>query len=240
MTIDFNRSYPSHGPINKTINELIDSVEPRGERRSYLGASLIGDDCLRKTQFTWQCDPPKLASIKKDIFARGDYFEARTREHLIAAGFKFVPSNSKRLQFEAVDGHFCGHADGIIEAGPELPGLIYPYLWENKGLNNKGFNSVKKDGLVDLNRKYASQVAIYQSYLKLTNPALFSVINADTCERLFFTVPFDARLAQTMSERAVEVIEATRAGELLPRAYDDPENFHCKNLCPWRERCWGM
>jgi hypothetical protein len=30
----------------------------------------------------------------------------------------------------------------------------------------------------------------------VTNPALFSVVNADTCERLHFAVPFNAELAQ--------------------------------------------
>ena len=38
---------------------------------------------------------------------------------------------------------------------------------------------------------YAAQVAIYQAYLDCTNPALFTVLNADTCERLNFLVPFD-------------------------------------------------
>ena len=38
--------------------------------------------------------------------------------------------------------------------------------------------------------KYAAQVSLYQAYLDLTNPALFTVINADTCEKLFFWVPF--------------------------------------------------
>jgi len=33
------------------------------------------------------------------------------------------------------------------------------------------------------------------------------------------------------------VIEATRAGELLPRLTDDPIDWRCK-LCGHRERCW--
>jgi hypothetical protein len=47
--------------------------------------------------------------------------------------------------------------------------------------------------------------ADYQAYLDVTNPALFSVVNADTCERLHFLVPFDVQLAQMMSDRAVIV-----------------------------------
>jgi len=50
-------------------------------------------------------------------------------------------------------------------------------------------------------------------------------------------VPFNAERAQMWSDRAANIIEATRAGELLPRAYDDPEDWHCK-VCAHRERCW--
>ena len=61
--------------------------------------------------------------------------------------------------------------------------------------------------------------------------------NADTCERLHFFVPFDAERAQEWSDRAAFIIEATRAGELLPRAYDDPQDWRCR-MCSHNERCW--
>jgi site-specific DNA-methyltransferase (adenine-specific) len=160
------------------------------------------------------CDPVFPARVK-DIFGRGHFFEDVSRQHLIAAGFKFAPP--ERLEFKAADGLFCGHADGIIIAGPQLPALRFPCLWECKCLNAKGWRAIERDGLTGLYEIYAAQIAIYQAYLNCTNPALFSVVNADTCERLHFLVPFDAQLAQAMSDRAVTVIEATRAGELLPR-----------------------
>lgn len=50
-------------------------------------------------------------------------------------------------------------------------------------------------------------------------------------------VPFDAALAQRMSDRAVKVIGATAAGELLPRAFSDPTHFECR-MCTWQDRCW--
>src|SRR5262249_5707882 len=65
----------------------------------------------------------------------------------------------------------------------------------------------------------------------------FTVTNADTCEWLHFLVPFNAEHAQLWSDRAVNIIEATRAGELLPRGFDDPEDWRCR-MCPHNERCW--
>jgi hypothetical protein len=202
--------------------------------RLYLGASAIGSECRRKVQFDWMCDPICPARIK-DIFARGHFFEEVTRNHLIAAGFEFAPP--EQLEFRAVDGLFRGHADGIIVAGPELPALIYQCVWEHKCVKEKSWKAIERDGLVGLYEVYVAQVALYQAYLDCTNPALFSCVNADTCERLHFAVPFDAQLAQMASDRAVAVIEATRAGELLPRITDDQGDWRCK-MCSHRDRCW--
>ena len=86
--------------------------------------------------------------------------------------------------------------------------------------------------------KYAAQVALYQAYLDFTNPALFTVVNADSCERLHLLVPFDIERAQAWSDRAVMLIEATRAGQLLPRFTDDRTDWRCR-MCPHAEKVLG-
>jgi hypothetical protein len=235
MSIDLNRANTSEAPLNVAINELIERAEPPSENyRQYLGASAIGTECLRKVQYSWMCDPV-LPVRTKDIFARGHFFEDVMRQHLIAAGFSFAPPD--RLAFSAVDGLFRGHADGVLTAGPRLQGLFYPCLWECKCLNAKGWRAIERDGLTGLYATYAGQVAIYQAYLDLVNPALLTIVNADTCERLHFLVPFDAQLAQAISDRAVAVIEATRAGELLRRVTENRGDWRCR-MCSHCERCW--
>ena len=85
---------------------------------------------------------------------------------------------------------------------------------------------------------YHAQVVLYQAYLQLhENPAIFTAINADTMEIYTELVPFDAALAQRMSDRAIKVIGATDAGELLARAYHDSTHFECR-MCSWQDRCW--
>ena len=233
--LNFNGANLSQHSLNRTLNALIERAEPPNKNwRQYLGASAIGADCLRKVQYDWMCDPEHPVRTK-DIFQRGHFFEERTRQHLMAAGFEFAPQ--EQLAFKAADGLFHGHADGKIVAGPELPGLVYPCLWEHKCVKAKGWRDIERDGLKGLYEVYAAQVAIYQGYLDCTNPALFSVVNADSCERLHFAVPFDAQLAQATSDRAVVVIEATRAAELLPRVTENPDDWRCA-MCSHRERCW--
>jgi hypothetical protein len=234
--LDLNRANLSIEPINVAVNEAIERAAAATAElpRPYLGASIVGSECLRKVQFDWWCKPTHSARLR-EIFARGHYFEAQSRERLIAAGFEFAPPEV--LGFSAVNGALCGNADGIIIAG--LPGayLIYPLLWEHKAINARNWKALERDGLEKTFPQYAAQVSLYQAYLNITNAALFTAINADTCERLHFLVPFNAERAQLWSDRAVTIIEATRAGELLPRGFDDPKDWHCR-MCPHTERCW--
>ena len=227
-------------PINVALNEAIErAAAGKAELpHPYLGASIVGSECLRRVQYDWWCIPT-LDARTRAIFARGHYFEARVREQLVAAGFRFAPPEAGA--FEAVNGDLRGHADGVVIAGPNPLGsayVNYPFLWECKALNAKNYRALAKNGLEKEFPRYAAQVAIYQAYLRLTNPALFSTVNADTCEQLHFWVPFSAERAQLWSDRAANIIEATRAGELLPRGYKDSTDWHCR-VCAHKERCWG-
>ena len=182
--LDFNRECHSAQPINISINELIErSVAPEANTRKYLGASAIGSECLRKIQFDWMVDPVHPARLR-DIFARGHFFEQLTRNHLIKAGFKFAAP--ERLGFKALDGLFRGNADGILIDGPDLPEISVSVGTQSLGA--KSWRAIERDGLEKNYPQYAAQVAIYQAYLDVTeHPALFTVINADNCERLAFS-----------------------------------------------------
>jgi hypothetical protein len=233
--INLNRANLSIEPINNAINAALERVAaPATERprEQYLGASILGHECLRRIQFDWWIQP-EFPAQSRERFDRGHYFEDRMRRHLIAAGFKFAPREA--WAFTAVGGVLRGHCDGIIIHGPDLLAahgayVVYPLIWEHKCLKATSWREIERDGLEKKHFNYLVQVALYQMYLKITNPVLFTVTNADTCEWLHFFVPL-------WSDRAANIIAATRAGELLPRGFDDPEKFPCKQ-CPHKERCW--
>ena len=104
--------------------------------------------------------------------------------------------------------------------------------------------NIVKNGVAKSKPVYAAQMAIYQAYMEASipgisqNPALFTAINKDSQEIWFELVPFDGGLAQRMSDRAVRVITATDAGEVLPRFSTTPTHQECR-FCSWQERCWG-
>ena len=143
-------------------------------------------------------------------------------------------ADGRQFGFSALDGRFKGHIDGCLVAGP-VP-LAYPALWENKALGAASWKDVVKRGLTLSKPVYAAQIALYQAYLELPNPALFTALNRDTMELYSELVPFDPSLAQTHErsrrrggarERRPGAAAAGRAGadlRALPRRPHAPAN----------------
>src|SRR6516162_9771340 len=90
--LNLNRATLSLEPINVAVNDAIERATAATAKlpRPYLGASMVGSECLRKIQYDWWCSPAHSARTR-EIFARGHYFEERSRQLLCDAGFKFAP-----------------------------------------------------------------------------------------------------------------------------------------------------
>ncbi len=112
-------------------------------------------------------------------------------------------------------------------------------------MNSKSWRETSSKGVSVAKPIYAAQIAVYQAYMDAAvpgvadNPALFTAINKDTAELHHELVPFDAALAQRMSDRAVRVLRACDAGDLLPRVATSPDFHECR-FCPWAKRCWDL
>ena len=147
---------------------------------------------------------------------------------LRAAGFdlRTERSDGRQFGFSALDGRFKGHIDGCLLGGAVA--MQFPALWETKALGAASWKEVVKKGVVLAKPIYAAQIALYQAYLDLPNPALFTALNRDTWELHAELVPFDAALAQSMSDKAVQVVQASEAQELLPRAAADKSSAICR------------
>ena len=226
-------------PLNVAVNDAVERATARAPRlsRMYLGASILGHECSRQIQYEWMCTPELPARVQR-IFNRGHAFEPLIKAELVLAGFTFAPKEA--LEFVALDGFLQGHADGIVTSGPALGDarFDFPAIWEAKALNAKNWRAVVRNGFTATFPRYATQVALYQHFLDKPNPALVSCVNADTCEVLHLALSYDAGRAHGAIEHARRIIDATRAGELLPRFTGDPGNFQCR-ICQRHRRCWG-
>ena len=240
--IDFNSSSSIPGQVASLVDAGLQRIRASQSPREYLGASRLGVSCERALQYEF-AKAPVDAGRETDgrilrIFERGHVMEDCMVAWLRAGGFdlRTRKANGEQFGFSAIDGRLQGHIDGVIVGGPN--GFAYPALWECKCLGSRSWRDLEKNKLAVSKPVYHAQVVLYQAYLQLhEHPAIFTAINADTMEIYTELVPFDAALAQRMSDRAVKVIAATDAGELLARAYHDPTHFECR-MCAWQDRCW--
>jgi hypothetical protein len=229
--------------ITGIVDQAMAKARKEAGDRNYLGASEWGEPCERKLGYKYHKVPrdPGIEFSGKTlrIFDMGHDAEERVASYLRIAGFELHTNRPDGSQygFSAAEGRLKGHIDGVITAGPDIKGLVYPCLWENKGLGNKSWTDVNRRGVRDSKPIYYAQCNTYCAYMELPN-ALFSAINRDTGEILFEVIQVDGRNAQESSDRAVRVINSGSPEE-LSKITNDPADFRCK-FCDFRSRCWGV
>lgn len=240
--LDFNHRFEGRR-ISMRIDAAVRAEREKDPSREYLGASRIGHHCLRALQyefFNTPKDVPFEGRIYR-IFHRGHHGEDWMAEWLRMAGFvlRTAGADGRQFGFSTGKGRIRGHCDGVFVGGPEEHGP-YPRLWECKVLGSKGWNKLDRQGLEKAYPEYFAQVQLYMAYLNLSeNPALFTALNADTMEVYDESAAFEPDRAQELSDRAVTVIRACEAGELLPRCAADEDCFSCR-FCGYRTRCWHV
>ena len=252
--LDFNSRSQTSAHVNAAIDAALVAANQATPPRSYLGGSRLGHACERALQFEF-VKAPKDEGADFDgrllrIFGIGHALEDVAVAWLRAAGFDLYTrrgggEHGEQFGFSVAGGRIRGHVDGVFAGGPTIPGMAFPALWECKTMNAKAWRETSSKGVAVAKPIYAAQIAVYQAYMDASvpgvadNPALFTAINKETAELHHELVPFNAELAQRMSDRAVRILAATDAGELLPRVAAQADHFECR-FCPWAKRCWAQ
>lgn len=218
--------------------------------RNYLGASRVGDDCLRKLGYEFHHAPKDEGREFKGktlrIFDMGHDGEERQASYLRLAGFKLITHKPDGHQIgfavawdeEAGCYRFSGHLDGVVTEAPYAAGLTVPALWEAKSLGDKSWNDTVKKGVRASKPVYFAQMQLYMSYLDLAdNPGLFTALNRNTGELYAERVPFDPAAAQAASDKGVKVVTSNEPEE-LPRVATTATDYRCK-FCDFASRCWA-
>ena len=252
--LDFNSRSQTSAHVNAAIDAALVAANQATPPRSYLGGSRLGHACERALQFEF-VKAPKDEGADFDgrllrIFGIGHALEDVAVAWLRGAGFDLYTrrgggEHGEQFGFSVAGGRIRGHVDGVFAGGPTIPGMAFPALWECKTMNAKAWRETSSKGVAVAKPIYAAQIAVYQAYMDASvpgvadNPALFTAINKDTAELHHELVSFNAELAQRMSDRAVRILAATDAGELLPRVAAQADHFECR-FCPWAKRCWAL
>jgi len=252
--LDFNHTQSFAERLNDVIDRSLQSENAATPRREYLGGSRIGHSCERALQFEYAGAPKDEGSDFSGktlrIFSIGHALEYLVVSWLRKAGLELFTRkgnnpDGEQFGFKVANDSIRGHVDGIINSAPEALNLGVPALWECKTMNAKNWRETVKHGVCASKPVYAAQIALYQAYMDSSvpglakNPALFTAINKDTAELHHELVPFNADLAQRMSDRAVRILSACDADELLPRITRDRDHFECR-MCSYANRCWSI
>lgn len=244
-----NVNYFSQG-VNDILDMHLEPKQREAPQGDYLEASKLGVVCSRALQYEYTHTPRDIWSSGKllRIFEIDYAIEKMTLNWLRLIGFEIAThqENGEPLGFSTADGQIQGHVDGVIYNFCSRSGfeeLSMPAIWECKAIDETFWHEIVEKGVKLYKPIYAVKIAIYQAYMEekipgiSKNPAVFTTVNKASADIHHELVPFDAALAQAASDKAVNILRATKAGETLPRISADRKNLECR-FCDWKYHCW--
>jgi hypothetical protein len=221
--------------ISKAVDAAIEADNTEGYR-SHLGASVIGNECLRYLfyHFRWMHRETFTGQTLR-LFQVGHGLETRVRRWLTAIGFEFIDgldATQTQVRFSAIMGHFGGSVDGIFIAPPW--GITEPTLLECKtSQTGSAFNDLAKKRMRVAKEQHFIQNSVYGKGLGLRN-VLYVCEDKNDSEWYFELLALDESTADGAYKKAEFVIlEATTP----PKKISNKRNFFKCNMCTMQGIC---
>jgi len=227
-------------PINTLTIEAIDKaqeVKSRPYLPATIGGSTIGHRCERYLwyRFRWAGEPETHSGRMLRLFETGHREEARMIGWLRDAGCDVLdtdPETERQWKVLALNGHFKGYADGVVEGLREAPKT--PHLLECKTHNKKSFEQLTRHGVAVAKPEHVDQMQSYMHLMGLTRAFYLAKCKDDDTlygER----IEYDVTHALCLMTKAERIINAHHAPE---RISDNPDYFLCKAFkCPFYGLC---
>lgn len=225
--------------IDPLVGLIYEQYKKRGDAelsRSYLGASIIGNECSRSLWYTFRfASQANFDGRMYRLFQSGHLAEPRFIADLRSIGvtvWDVEPSTGK--QFVMIDhgGHMRGHCDGVAKGIPG--GGQKPHLLEFKTHSAKSFADLKKKGVKAAKPAHFAQCQWYLGKLNLER-ALYLAVSKDTDELYSERIPFDRVEFEKIQAKADRIIFASTPPA---RISDDPKFYLC-NWCDHSDVCHG-
>lgn len=225
---------------------LLDATYATQERedgfRSHLGASVLGDDCMRQVWFGWRwadTSEDQLEGRVLRLFARGHREEPVFVDLLRRLGAEVWTHDKQGQQFriKAYGGHMGGSVDAVARGLPILPPYISkddPVLLELKTHNDKQFKQLLSKGLKEGHPKHYKQANIYAHHLGIKY-VLYCAVNKNDDSLWFYFFEADPQVGQMLTLRAETIIFGSGTP---PRISESPAWFECR-FCDMQQVCFG-
>ena len=217
-----------------------------GKPRSYLGASAIGTPCSRALWYGFR------HATTRSIPASGyrAIQDGHRGEAVMIAWLRSIPGiqlwtedpdrPKQQIGFIALNGHFRGNLDGIIQGLYQAPQT--PHVWEHKCVNETKYNKLvrliqqlgEKNALKEWDEVYFAQSQTYMDqmeltrhYLTVTTPGNRAITSCRTA--------YQPKIAKAILKKAQDIIASDRPPLKLR---DDPSFYLCK-FCDHQDLCHG-
>jgi len=220
--------------LQAVLPTLVDAYISEANPRGYLGASSIGESCVRKLWYKFrfakkeQIDDARLIRL----FNRGHLEEARfiALLQMINVKVHYQDADLKQYSFSKLGDHFRGRCDGVAENIPDCPNETV--LLEFKTASEKNFADLQKKGVKVSQPKYYSQIQAYLGAIGL-DKCLFCSVNKNNDELYFEIVDKDIEHYKYLLDKAENVIFNTI---LPPKINESPAWYICK-WCEYNDIC---
>ncbi len=224
--------------IKNIVESINESCSINSNHRKHLGASVIGDDCLRKLWYIFNhAYTTKINGKLSRIFSRGQEEEQRVENILKKSGYQVITTAShgenkgKQHSISSINGHFGGSLDGAVYGFDDIEEW---HVLEIKTHNDKSFKDLQKKGVMLSHFNHYVQMQIYIHFTKM-NHALYFAVNKNTDEIYVERVSYDENCALDMIDKAKMIIESTTAPKRISERKDW---FKCK-MCDFSKLCHG-
>lgn len=214
--------------IAKKIHDDIDdhcAIKYDDGLRSHLGASIIGEECLRRTWYGWRWIKREVFSGRMQrLFQSGHREEARFIEYLQGIGFNIHsvdPETQQQWKMSLIGGHYGGSLDSIGEAPHYFP---EPLLLEFKTYNTKTFVSLKTEKVQKFRPRHYAQMCAYGRFMQLRY-ALYMAKNKNDDDLHIELLPLDWSYADELTRKAEYIITTKQPPQ---RISDLPAHWQCK------------
>jgi len=222
------------------IDNIYKTYEVKEAERGFylgrLGASFLGEECLRKTWLSWRAyATAKFGGRMLRLFGTGHWQEERIVADLRAAGLSVWDRDEKTgQQIEYIDdtGHFIVKLDGIVKGVPEA--VKTSHVLEIKTHNKNSFAGIAKHGVQKSKPEHYVQVQAGMLKSGLTRGLYVALCKDD--EQFYVERIYPDAVAQSgVDRKIVSLVNATmRPAGISP----DGESFGCK-FCDMKEVCTG-
>lgn len=223
-------------PEQQIVNRIYAAIEKdKASPDLYLGrlgASFIGEECVRKIWFDWRgFAREQFGGRMLRLFETGDLQEARVVADLRRAGFAVwdKQENGEQYEFKDETGHLVTKVDGIIRDVPEND---KPHVLEIKTHNKNSFSALVKKSVAEAKPEHYTQMQVSMA-LGGFSRSLYVAVCKDDEQYYVERIKEDPAEQKKLKTKVIKLVEA----RLRPAGIsDDASSFGCK-FCSMKAVC---